>query len=117
MKLLSYALAAIVTASPIFAEDYQRITSKAEYVEQIVGKETCNNSGCATALKSGKMKGKFGSQKFVGAWEWRGNFLCRAGKLGNRDLGTDCQVVEISGKDVRITRNKGKGDVVVYSMK
>ncbi len=116
MKLIAYFALAVVTASPALAEGFSRITTKAEYIENVVGKNGCNDSGCAKALKNGKMKGKFGALKFRGTWEWRDQYLCRSGKLGDKDLGTDCQVIEISGNKLRITRNKGEGKSVEYTI-
>jgi hypothetical protein len=115
--LLAITATLTLIAAPLHAESFKRITTEADYVANVVGKKYCNKSGCWTAKKNGKMTGKFGKDSFRASWKWHKGFSCRAGKLGGKDIGTDCQLIEIAGDKLRITRKQGKGRKVVYQTK
>ncbi|WP_298261099.1 hypothetical protein [uncultured Litoreibacter sp.] len=111
--LASFALLTSVAQ----ADGFKRITSKEDYIEQVAGKNYCNETGCWKVRKNGKMSGKFGEAKLKGKWKWSKGFACRSASLGKKDLGSDCQIVETNGKQIRVTRDQGKGKSVVYVTK
>jgi len=117
MKLIALLTTLALAATPLYADGFKRITTKAEYIDQVAGKQYCNDSGCWTAKKNGKMTGKFGDLKFSATWKWHKGFGCQAGKLGKRKLETDCRVIEVSGNKLRVTREQGRGKKVVYATK
>lgn len=115
MKHIALLTALAMTTLPLQALGFERIKSEADYVKHIVGNKYCNKTGCWTARKNGKMTGKFGSDRFRANWAWRKGFSCRTGTLGGKDIGTDCQVVEVSGNQIRVTRQQGKGRKTIYT--
>jgi hypothetical protein len=117
MKFITLLAALALTTTPLHAENFKRITTKADYISQVVGNKYCNSSGCWTAKKNGKMTGKFGKDLFRATWKWHKGFGCQVGTLGSQKLETDCRIIEVSGNKVRITRGQGKGKRVVYSTK
>lgn len=117
MKLISLVAALSLSLGAAEAQNFKRITTEADYIAKVAGKKYCNEGGCWTAKKNGRMTGKFGKDRFKANWAWKKSFACRTGTLGKRDIGTDCQVIEVAGNKVRITRKQGKGKKVVYSTK
>lgn len=117
MKFMTILAAAALLTAPVYADSFQRITTKADYLKLVVGNTYCNDGGCWAAQKNGKMTGNFGGEKFRATWKWHKGFGCQAGKLGSRKLDTDCRVIEVSGDQIRITRGQGKGKQVVYTVK
>lgn len=101
------------------AADFKHIKTESEYLEAIAGKKMlAGSNGWFKATADGNMTGRYNGAKFVGAWVWKGKYFCRNGVFAGQDpLGTDCQKLEFDGTQLRVTRNKGKGNSVVYTLK
>ncbi|RLJ59286.1 hypothetical protein BCF46_1434 [Litoreibacter meonggei] len=108
-------IAMSVLATGASADGFKRIMTEAEYLSIVAGKNYCNETGCWKARKNGRMTGKFGKAKFKAKWKWHKGFGCRSGTLGGKKVPDDCQLFEVSGKKLRVTRNQGRGKQVVYS--
>ena len=65
--------------------------------------------------RNGKFSGTFNNVKYKGVWECREGFWCRT--LTCLQENTDCQVIEVGGGKMRLTRQRGKGKVQVYTFK
>ncbi len=116
--ILALALLFAGISLPAAAQDFRRIGDEAAFRDQLVGKRLENRSGWAQSNADGSLQGVFGGAELTGGqWHWSGGFWCRNGRLNGKEIGSDCQVVEIAGKSVRLTRNKGKGDAVTWTMK
>lgn len=100
------------------AESFKHIRSDKDFRKYVVGKTLSSPSGKGNfrATSDGKISGKVPKGKIVGVWQWSGGFFCRNVRIGSNELGTQCQKVEISGGQLKLTREKGKGDSVVYKM-
>lgn len=101
--------------------EFQRIRNEEIFREIVVGKMLMVDDSIyrewLRITADGKMNGVFRKKRFVGAWVWKRKFLCRDGQLGKEpELNTDCQVFEIDGNKLRVTRNKGKGKQLIYTM-
>lgn len=114
--LMAAAIGLTTAAMPAMA-GYKWIKSEKDYVAQLGGKKFGTDAGWFISTADGKIKGKVGKQKMRGAWKWQGRYFCRNVVIGDRELGTDCQKIEYDGTNVRLTRKKGRGDVVVYEPK
>lgn len=108
--LSAVTLSASLLAAPVLAGDFKRITTEAEYMQKIVGKKLVTGKDFVKIEKNGKMKGKFGGAKLVGAWKWQQGYWCRTIRLGGKDRGSDCQVVMVSDTQMYSIRKQGKGD-------
>lgn len=99
--------------------DWKQVTTEEGYISAFVGKNTVDADGntyrhSADGTFTGKLKS---GDKLRGAWQWRGKYWCRNAIIGDRELGTDCQKVEVDGNKWRITRERGKGRSVFGTMK
>ena len=90
---------------------FHRIASEDEYRNTIVGKSITSKDKktISTTHADGTMTGKSNGNKVVGTWTWEDGFFCREGKAGGQAFDRDCQMIEISGNKLKITRNKGNG--------
>jgi len=109
---------AVFSAGPV-AADFSRITSEDQLRSQLVGKKMYDEHGNwfrwnADGTMSGHLKS---GKKFVGVWKWSKKFVCRNGLVADKELGTDCQLIEIDGAAVRFTRKKGKGKSSLLTLK
>lgn len=111
---LAVLVAALATPA---AAEFKRIATEKQMRDLVVGKKLATSNGYSVANADGTMTGEFGGKKFSGAWKWSGKFFCRNGVLGGKEIGSDCQVWEIDGNQLRYTRQKGKGDSVIATIK
>jgi len=63
------------------------------------------------------MKGSAGDRTLSSTWTRKKEYFCREGTFGLEALDYDCQVMEISGNTLRVTRNKGKGETIILQLK
>jgi hypothetical protein len=101
------------------AQNWQRITTEDQYRASNVGREIVTPEGHRfSSHADGRVTGQWGGQPMVGAWQWHQGFWCRNVRVGNNpETGTDCQLVEMRGNDVRKTRDQGRGEPRVGTLR
>ena len=103
------ALVACHSVQQVSAADSSvRITSEQEFRGHVIGKKLVNKGGHVVVHEDGTLSGEFKKKKITGTWSWEDQYYCRTGKLGGKDFGHDCQVVEVSGNTMIFKGNKGK---------
>ena len=108
--LALFALAASHSIQQVSATDSNaRITTEQGFREKAVGKKLVQKHGYVIVHDDGTLTGAFGKKKITGTWNWEDTYYCRTAKLGKKDFGHDCQVVEVSGDGLIFIRKKGKG--------
>ena len=109
--LAALALAASHSIQPALAADpNERITTEQGFKEKIVGRKLVQKHGYVIIHDDGKITGTLRSKKLTGKWNWKEEYYCRTVRLGAKDLGYDCQVVEMSeDSSISFLRKKGKG--------
>ena len=91
------------------ADENTRIETEQEFREIAIGKKLVYNKGALTVHDDGTMTGTHGGKKVTGTWSWEDEYYCRSVKVGKKDIGHDCQVVELSGNSLIFIRKKGTG--------
>lgn len=109
IALLALPLIFGLTATTATAE-FKAVKKEKQFRQSIVDRKLTTKKGFWTIIKSdGTQTGKFGNKTYTGTWKWSGKYWCRNGVIGGKELGTNCQLVEIDGNKTRFTRDKGKG--------
>ncbi|WP_147238795.1 hypothetical protein [Rhodosalinus halophilus] len=90
------AVVAVTAAGPAAAE-CKRITTESDVRQLVAGKALVGPTGWIRAGADGRMTGEFDGQRTRGAWDWQQGDFCRNVGIVQRELGTDCQGVEIDG--------------------
>jgi len=116
-SLILKALAVLLTigitgcASTQHDSAFRRIAYEDEYRNTIVGKPITSKDKktVTTTHADGTMTGKSNGNNVVGNWTWENGFFCREGKAGGQAFERDCQMIEISGNKLKVTKNKGNG--------
>ncbi|CUH81036.1 hypothetical protein TRM7557_03192 [Tritonibacter multivorans] len=112
---LAFATAVLAPAAPALAESFTRIETDAAFKKQVANRQLLQGENTVTIRKNGKFSGVFGGTKYKGVWQWRDGYWCRT--LTAPQENTDCQMIEVGGGKMRLTRQRGKGKVQIYSFK
>jgi len=101
------------------AQNWQRITSEQDFQNRIVGRQFMREDGSHfTYHRDGRLSGTWSGQPMAGAWQWHQGFLCRNVRVGtNPETGTDCQVWELGGNLLRVTREQGRGTSETFALR
>jgi hypothetical protein len=115
----SVGIAAIIAivGTAAHAGNYKRVKKQDQFLELVNGKTILGSGGQVTINADGTSTGKFEPGAYSAKWEWKGKYMCRSGKLGDREIPYDCQKVEYDGEKMRFTRNKGKGKASEWTFK
>ena len=65
----------------------------------------------------GTITGMGAGTDVTGNWNWQDNYFCRNLSWGNRDLGSDCQKVELKDQKLFFTSDKGRGATAGFSIR
>ena len=116
-KLAPIVAVALMVAGAAQA-DFKRVKTAEQFNKELVGKKLVDDQGNVfIANADGTISAKLtNGKKFSGNWVWDKKFWCRNGVLDGKALGTDCQVFEVDGTTVKMTREKGKGSSTIYSL-
>lgn len=108
---LTLAAAALTTLLPLAAtaEGFSKVTNKSEFVSLISGKTLKRIGIRLEVAATGAIIGRGLGRDVQGAWRWDNGYFCRDLFWGKRDLGFNCQQVEVSGSVIRFTSDKGAG--------
>ncbi len=93
-----------------------RIATEQEFRDLVVGRTFSNDQGSGTCHADESMTGEIDGRKLSGYWHWDGEHFCRTIRLGDEFLGSDCQVMFISGDRLTIVGNEGAGEKVTYRL-
>jgi hypothetical protein len=118
-RMLLTVCAGVLTmvATSAFA-DFKQIKTADQFNSTVVGKKLVDEHGNTFVMNAnGAITAKLKKGKFSGSWVWNGKYWCRNGVFNGKELGTDCQKVEVDGSAVRFVRNKGKGENINNTMK
>jgi hypothetical protein len=105
------ATASFFAASEANAQDFRQITTEREFRAIVVDRKVYSDAGWTMVQSNGKASGRIFGKKFSANWVWDNKMYCRNAVLGAQKLGTDCQVVKVSGNQVQFIREYGKGGV------
>lgn len=93
-----------------------RIATEQEFRDLVVGSTLSNDQGFVTCHADETMTGEIDGRKLTGYWFWEGEHFCRTVRLGDEFLGSDCQVMFVSGDKLTFVRGEGTGDKVTYRL-
>jgi hypothetical protein len=112
VAVVSFAIAAFSAPMSAEAQNWQRVTTEQQFRDRVVDRQIVTTEGNTfTSHSDGRVTGMWGGQQMVGGWQWHEGFWCRNVQVGqNPETGTNCQLVELRGDDVRITRDQGRGE-------
>ncbi len=91
------------------AEGAQVIGDRATFLG-LVENRTLTRMGIRLQVGAdGSIAGDAFGRPVTGAWRWSGSYFCRDLVYGSRNLGSNCQVVELRGDRLRFIADEGRG--------
>ena len=102
-------IAAVQTSQWIKEED--------KFVNLIDGKKLKRFLIQLSVGKDGTITGTGAGIDVTGNWNWQDDYFCRNLSWGNRDLGSDCQKVELIDQKLFFTSDRGRGTTAGFSIK
>lgn len=108
---LLYCFAGAASASEGSTSGFKKVEEETEFVS-LVGDRSLSIRLYGIDLKvspDGKITGRGAGRPVSGDWDWRSGYFCRDLFWGKRDLGPNCQLVQVRGSTMRFTSDRGEG--------
>ncbi len=111
MKMPSLALAAasLLAADTAVAEQFRPVRDQSTFVNVIEGRNLTRFGIRLEVTPEGEIRGDAFGRPVRGEWRWQDGFFCRDLYWGERDLGPNCQEVQMNGETLRFISDRGAG--------
>jgi hypothetical protein len=96
-------------APPAFAEEFERIEDERGFLSVVKDRELKRLGIRLKVTDDGRILGKAFGRPVSGAWRWDGGYFCRDLEVGGEPLDFNCQLVQVNGRTVRFTSDRGEG--------
>jgi hypothetical protein len=112
-------VASLISLVPEFAtsQTSQWIKEEDEFINLINGKKLKRFLIELSVETDGTITGTGAGTSVTGSWSWQDNYFCRNLSWGNRDLGSDCQKVELRGQKLFFTSDQGSGSTAGFTIR
>jgi hypothetical protein len=115
------AFVALFGALPMAAsaQDFRAVTDQGEFIQIMSGRELTHrlyNLTIAVA-PSGVLDGSAMGWDISGTWSWQDGYFCREMTWGDDPIPFNCQLVEVSGDQIRFTVDQGAGDSASFRLR
>ena len=108
--LIALSLTALIFgAAEAVALDYRAVKRQGEFTEAVVNKTITADWGWIRLSPGGQITGEVNGAPVRGAWSWENGYYCREYAYGDTTLAHNCQTIHISGRNLLLIRDKGKG--------
>ena len=105
---LLFALLMLLVA-PAQAETFQRVDDKDGFLSLVQNKQLKRFGIRLEVTDDGQIKGRAFGRKVTGAWKWNSGYFCRDLAVGGDPLEYNCQLVQVKGRTMRFTSDRGAG--------
>jgi hypothetical protein len=112
MKMPTLVLAAaagVLIAESAAAEQFRPLRDQGAFVGLIEGRDLKRFGIRLEVTPEGEIKGDAFGRPVTGAWRWQDGYFCRDLYWGERDLGPNCQEVQVNGETLRFISDRGEG--------
>ena len=94
---------------------YERISTESEFQSRLAGRQLAMPNGDLLVYGADRtwVISRDDGEVASGSWEWSGSRWCREGQSRAGPVPRDCQIIEMSNDNVRITRSDGTGGTLV----
>lgn len=104
-----WASVALLSTGPAFADGFQRVEDEGGFLSLVTDRELKRLGIRLKVLQDGRIAGRAFGQKVTGEWDWQSGFFCRDLAVGGEPLEYNCQLVQVKGRTMRFTTDRGAG--------
>ncbi|MBM1220484.1 dihydrodipicolinate reductase [Ponticoccus sp. SC2-23] len=119
-RIFAAALVAVGLAVPASAQDFVPVKDRSAFLDLVNGKELrIGLYGLSlNVLPDGRIAGSAVGRTVTGNWSWENGYFCRDMDWGERDIGYNCQLVEVKGSnEMRFTVDRGEGQSATFRLR
>jgi len=98
------------------AQNNEWIKEKSKFINLVKGKKLKRFLIDLSVETDGTISGIGAGTQVLGNWNWQEDYFCRNLTWGNRDLGSDCQKVELKDQKLFFTSDRGRGATVGFNI-
>ena len=111
--------ASVLSSFPLMAaaQTNEWIKEEDRFINLIDGKKLKRFLIELSVQTDGTIIGMGAGTDVTGNWNWQHKYFCRSLSWGNRDLGTDCQKVELKDQKLFFTSDQGRGTTAGFSIR
>ena len=111
--------ASVLSSFPLIsaAQTNEWIKEENRFINLIDGKKLKRFLIELSVQTDGTITGIGAGTDVTGNWNWQDNYFCRNLSWGNRDLGSDCQKVELKDQKLFFTSDQGRGATAGFSIR
>ena len=111
--------ASVLSSFPLMAaaQTNEWIKEEDRFINLIDGKKLKRFLIELSVQTDGTITGMGAGTDVTGNWNWQDNYFCRNLSWGNRDLGSDCQKVELKDQKLFFTSDQGRGATAGVSIR
>jgi len=109
MLRISVAAISFLIFLPSTAVAFSEIRDQADFVDFLSGKTLRRLGISLNVAPTGNISGRAFGRSVTGSWIWSDGFFCRELYFGTRNLGPNCQLIQVDGKTVRFISDRGTG--------
>lgn len=112
-------VASLVSQIPVVAtsQTSEWIKEEDKFIILIDGKKLKRFLIELSVESNGTITGTGAGTSVNGSWNWQDNYFCRKLSWGNRDLGSDCQKVELRDQKLFFTSDRGRGSTAGFTIR
>ena len=117
VKTLTVCAGLAASATPALAMD--AIMSRGDFLDTLGGRDlTIRLYGLSLEVAGdGEIKGRALGRDVTGQWTWEDGYFCRDLMWGEREIGYNCQLVQVDGNKMRFTTDRGAGDYADFRLR
>ena len=119
-RVFAAALILFGLAAPVAAQDFVPVKDRSAFLDLVNGKELriALYGLSLNVLPDGRISGSAVGRAVTGNWSWKNGYFCRDMDWGERDIGYNCQLVEVAGNSqMRFTVDRGAGQSATFALR
>ena len=98
------------------AQTNEWVKEEGKFINLIEGKKLKRFLIELSVETDGTITGTGAGIDVTGSWNWQDDYFCRNLSWGNRNLGSDCQKVELKGQKLFFTSDRGGGATAWFTI-
>ena len=112
-------VAALALAGPVSADAYRRVAERDAFLDLVEGRDLRLPLFGVTlkVQEDGTIAGEAMGWTITGTWTWQDGYFCREMDWSGYAIAPNCQLVEVNGRSMRFTVDRGAGTSASFRLR